>query len=339
MSETIPYPTTMTILQRDPRAHLERKIVEGVMFNTPLVNRMPAEVITGTQYLQQTRESLPLVGPVPFNAGSRPFDVDYTTQSAETYPYESYFELDKKIQLRYRDQAASWMEDMMATGTKGIMASIERSLFYGKAVSPYGTRGLCDDLGDYMTVSATGSHSSRTYGGATVWALCLSPEFMKLIWGGGKTIAFGPLEEQSVSRRTAEGEEGRMRVISRTVTFNIGFTLKDPYSAARCVNISEAHPLKDDLLGDLVDSFPDGREPNLILMNRKAASLLRKQRGLKYTYLKKDGTIGAEMPKDYDGIPIAITSALINDETEANLKKLAAQTKLSVELNKNNLKK
>lgn len=340
-NDAITYPTLAKLLQQHPGNVNYAQIYESVKYDTPLIDKMPAEVIAGVNKNDLISTSIPLIGAVPYNSGMRPFRSDYKTVNVQCHPYAGMIALDKKFVKPNPELAGQMMEREIRNGLRGIKINLERSLLYGKAISNFGMEGLVDQIGDYMTISATGNNKSRVHKGSSVWILCLQEDMMHMVWGGSKSITFGAQKETPLPMETPDGKMGLMTALTRDVDFHAGFQLLDDCAAVRIVNIDDDNPLTDALIARALEVLPEGRQPNLILTNRHARYLLQQQRAAKYTYIK--GTSGstpdASTPTDYEGLPIAVSSALLKDETEANLKKLKDVTAIKTERDITNLKR
>ena len=76
-------------------------------------------------------------------------------------------------------------------------------------------------------------------------------------------------------------------------------------------------------------------------MSRATRARLQQSRAESFVYPK--GTAGktpyAELPTEFEGIPIIVTDALLADETEANIAKLATLSSISAIKNTSNLKR
>lgn len=324
---------------------LEKKVVESVLYSAPLFNRLPAKVITGTSYKTKISDSLPLIGPVPYNTGAKSMNSSYRIANAEAYPYQGYVAVDKKLVHGHPELYNSYMAEEMRRGVKGVLAALEFACIYGKQLKEFGMHGLVDLIGDYMTQSADPAHNTnatREESGASVWLLHLEQgEGPTVIWGNKKTIAFGPRQEQMVPQPAADGTHGMMPAYTRDLDFHVGFSQMADDTTARLVNESASHPLTDAMLAQLVSEFPAGREPNLIVMNRHTRSRLRQSRTSQLTFLKKQGsnTNLADLPADHDGIPIVVTDMLLENETPEAIAEVAAMTELRMKKNTNNLKR
>lgn len=322
----------------------ERQIIEGVLPQIPVFNRLPQRVINGTSYTAKERTSIPLIKPRPLNAGVELFKSDYVLKNAQCFLYNGMFGVDKALAKAHPEQFGEFMRDEATAGVRGLMYQLERSLFYGKAVSAYGLNGLPDTIGDYMTFSLDSQHNTdnqRQYGGASIWLLSLSPDMLRVIWGGKKVLAFDQMKEETIPVTTAEGKNGYMRAYTKDITSWVGFSQQHEGAVAHAVNESGDHPLTDAVLSQAVNMFPSGITPNLIVMNRHTRARLQANRASSYKYVK--GTSGktpyADIPTEYEGIPIVTTDVLIDDESTQNIEALAKQTKIEAEKNQNCLKR
>lgn len=222
--------------------------------------------------------------------------------------------------------------------------NLERTLFYGKDVSAYGMNGLPNTIGDYMTYSLDADHNTdnnRLYGGASVWFLSLDPDMLRVIWGKNKVLSFGPQKEETINAKTATGEDGQLTAYTRELLSWIGFSQQHEGAVVHAVNESASKPLTDAELARGIEMFPSGVTPGVIVMNRATRARLQINRSSNYKYVKGSSgkTPFADIPTEYNGIPIITTDVLLNDETTQNIAALAAQTKIEAQQNTNVLKR
>lgn len=335
-----PAPSLLDILQATPQI-VERKTLESVIFDAPLLEKLPAKVIPGTSYIQKVRTEVPLFGPAPYNTGVQPFKGSYETRSGQCFPYAGLFAVDKKLVAAEPQNAANYMADEMRGGTRGLIISLEMSTIYGKAFHKEGAFGLVDTIGDYMTISATGKNDTRTHGGASVWAICGNADMLHTVWGTSKVLNFGAQREETIEQLTWSGTKGLMSAYVRDFICHFGFSQLDEFATARLVNESDANPLTDKLLAQLVNNFPAGHTPTLLVMSRATRARLQASRALSFVYPKPTAgnTPYAALPTEFEGIPIIVTDALLADETEENIAALAAQSSLAAVRNTSNLKR
>lgn len=337
--------TLVDVIQRHGATPLDKQIVEEAIYAAPVFDLMPVKVIKGTDYKYQVRETIPMIGPRPYNAGVEALKSAYRTENAQCFPYDGKIEVDKLLADGDPEGPQALMAEEVVAHTKGTLFGLETALFYGDAVSEYGMRGLCNTIADYMTQSLDpekNSEETREDGGCSVWLINARPSHMSVMFGNSRTISFGPQKEQDVVRLTPDGEPGTMQAYIRHCTFHVGFVQKSIWASARLVNESDAHPLTDEKLADALMLFPAGEKPTHIVMNRATLNRLRKSRSAQLTYRKGQSgqTTYAETPTEFEGIPIVVTDALLVDETAEAIAALGKKKKVSAAdfVNTGNLK-
>lgn len=338
-NNTMIFPTLGDMLQ-GVNTPVEKKVVEAVSFATPLVEKMAQKVIQGTSFFQKVRNSIPMIGAVPYNSGTPVVRGAYEMKKAECFNHAGLVWVHKHLVEAEPEAYATLMHDEMLGATRGVFANLERSIIYGKAVSPYGMFGLCDLMGDYLTMSATGDNTKRVHGGASIWVLCTGMEMMRLVWGRGKALSFGPQKEMLIPHPTADGEPGMMPVYAKELNFRVGFDMANENSAVRMVNESKDHGVTDKMLQQMIRELPSGYTPTCVVMGRSSLGRLQDWRGEKLTYTNIMTATHAALPKtNIDGLPILCTDALLEDETVANIKELAKVSELTMKKNMANLKR
>ena len=334
--------TLVDVMQRhgSSASPLDKKIVEEVIYQAPVFEKMPVKVLKDTNYKYQVRDSIPMIGPRPYNAGVEALKSSYRTENAECFLYAGKILVDKGLAESDPEGPNALMAEEVLAHPKGTMFGLETALFYGDAVSKYGMRGLRNTIADYMTQSIDpekNTESTREAGGSTVWFLQLRPDKMSVLFGNNRTIAFGPQRTQDVLRPTGEVDEkgnaimGTMEAYIRHCTFHVGFVQRSIFAAGCLVNVDKSHPLTDEALSNALEMFPAGEKPTHIVMNSRCLSLLKKSRAQQLTYRKgQSGQVTyAETPTEFEGIPIVVTDALLVDETEANIAALGNKKHLS----------
>lgn len=335
-NDTHKWPTLAKLVQMREGTVDFGKIFDQIVYDTPFLDDIPSYVVEGTNVTEMVAVSYPLATATPFNSGVMLSESDYETRNFETKPYSSVCAIDTKLITANPKMAGEFMVREIMNKVRGFKATMERTLFYGDYVSPYGAKGMINLMGDFMTMSADSAHNStatRQHGGMSVWAAHVSPETMKMLYSGSKAVSFGPEKRETIMKKTADGKDGMMEAVTRHMNVCPGVALLNNCAVARMVNVSADKPLTDSLLAELVNIFPTGLEPNVIYMSRQARYLLQQSRASKYVYQKKTSgaTADADMPKEYLGLPIKVTSALINDETLQNLDALRNDTRIKAE--------
>lgn len=334
--------TLVDVMQRhgSSATPLDKKIVEETIYQAPVFAKMPVKVLKGTNYKYQVRDSIPIIGPRPYNAGVEALKSSYRTENAECFLYDGKILIDKGLADSDPEGPNALMAEEITAQTKGTMFGLETALFYGDAVSKYGMRGLRNTIADYMTQSlnpAQNTEATRVEGGSTVWLLNMKPDHMSVLFGNSRTIAFGPQKVQDVLRPTGEVDAsgnaimGTMEAYIRHLTFHVGFVQKSIWAAGCLVNETASTPLTDEALSEALRMFPAGEKPTHIVMNSHSLAHLKKSRAQQLTYRKgQSGQVTyAETPTEFEGIPIIVTDALLVDETAANIAALGSKKHLS----------
>lgn len=329
--------TLADLMQRTGAPVLDRKIVDEVAISAPLFNRLPGRVISGTTYRYLKRDTLPKIGPRPINAGVEVHKASYKSANAECYYYDGRIEVDKALIDADPEARNLLMADEARATVKGTMFGLEQSLFYPE---PNGAPCLRQTIGDYMAMSADPAitdETAWTAGGASIWLLHIADDSIYNIWGKSKTVAFGPIDEESVIRPTgkvdAEGNAkmGMMRAKVQHCSFWRGFVQKNVFAVGAILNESADHPLTDEMIATAVAMFPASMKPTVIVMNTGSCERLRKSRSTSLTYVKgKTGqTTYAETPTQWENIPILVTDAILDNETAANIEAFMNQNDFS----------
>ena len=338
-TNTMVFPTLGDMLQ-GVNTPIEKKVVEAVSYATPVIEKMPQKIIQGTSFYQKVRTGVPMIGAVPYNSGMPVARGAYEMHKTECFSYAGMVHVDKKLVNAEPEAYASFMHDEMVGATKGVLMNLERTIFYGKAVSPYGMFGLCDLMGDYLTISATGDNTKRVHGGASIWILCMGVDMMRLVWGNGKSISFGAQKEVTMPYPTADGQPGYMTTYAKELDFRVGFDMPNNCSAIRVVNENGDHGATDKMIQQALRELPSGYTPTAVVMCRSSLGRLQDWRGEKYTYTNLATAPYAHLPKtNIDGLPILCSDGLLEDETEANIKQLAKISEYTMKKNMANLKR
>lgn len=324
----MPNITMLDIQRKNGPGQRDAQIVDEVAFAAPVLTTIPAAVIKGTTYSYRRRKNAPKIGPRPANKGVKVYKTDYEEKNDQCFIYNGRLAIDEMVANADAEGPGSYLKDEAESHTQGLMCSLEQSFFYGKSLSQYGMPGLVDTIGDYMTLSAIDSVNTSGIaqaGGASVWAIIKDPKKLRLIFGNSKAISFGPVRRESVI--TGTGEE--FTALKQDIGVWVGLSQRDEYAVARLCNISDANPLTDAMLAKLLEVFPSGYTPTELIMNRHTRALLQQTRSTSMVYPKLKGgsqVAYAPLPTEYEGIPIVVTDALLNDETAANIAKMAAES-------------
>ncbi len=329
-------PTVHTLL--DVQMHsvpaLDKRIVEDVILEAPVFSKLPARTISGATYKFIIRTEMPKSGFRPANKGVGVHKSGYRQEVGQCFILDGQIVVDKAVLLSdERGENALLFEEAKAK-TAGTLFALEQQLFYGKKIDPNGFDGFEQGIGDYMTISADPNKnvpdSILEESGASVWAVVNTPETLEIVYGNKKGISFGPVKEEHV--QDDEGKTFAAKTIDMMAF--VGMTVRSEFALARLRNEDANHPLTDAKLADLISLFPARRKPSFLVMTRATLARLQKSRAAQLTYTKKTSgqTAYAETPTEFEGIPIIVTDALLDDETPENI---AAAAKAALVAKKN----
>ena len=321
---------TLADLQMKYGTALDKVLVNDVMPVAPLVKWLPSEVISGTSTQYRCVTSIPKVGPRPVNAGVDSIRANYELKRSQLFLYQGLIAIDEALAKADPSGEGGLMAEQAELVMQGAMFTLEQYAIYGKALGEDAMPGILDGIGNYMTISADEAHNtteSRQAGGASVLAIVGDPKMLRLQFGNSKAIAFSPTERTYLPTNKADGTAGTMPALAKNVTFWAGVSVRSEFAVARLINESASKPLTDALLAQLVSLFPTGVVPTALVMNRQTRARLQASRATALTYNKKQSgqTAYAELPTEFEGIPIICTDALIADETDANIAALAKE--------------
>lgn len=338
--------TLAQLVQRQKGIEDYGKIFNDIEFRTPLLDMIPSRLIGDKHSVTVSmKTSIPMPQSVPYNAGMKPRHSSIESRSFDTYPYGDLCAIDEKMIRLMPGSAGDMMREEMQDAIEGFKCNMERSLFYGSLISDKGVKGLMDMMGDFMTTSADPNHNTtetREHSGTSVWIVCTQSDKMHMIYTGSNALSFGPEFRSLVKRPCADGVTmGDMPAVCRSFYVAPGFVMRNDCAAVRLVNVSDDHPLTDSLLARMVELLPNGLTPSAVIMNKHALATLQKSRAAQFTYQKKTSgsTPYASLPTDYEGLPIKVSDALINNETLVNLGKLKGELDIHLEQGASTIKR
>lgn len=326
---------TLADVQLATGTALDTKLVNDVATDTPLLNMMPCEVIKGTSIITRHVTSIPKIGPNPLGAGVPVTRSHFKQKRAECHHFGGMIEVQKALAEADPRGKGALIAEEAKLSTGGALFTIEQNMIYGNAMDPDGMPGILDGIGDHMTISIDPAHNTdatREHGGASVLALRLKPEDITLMFGNAKALNFEPVEKVTTPCETRDGKPGKMTVYQQELSIWCGVTVKSEFSAARLVNESATNPLKDEALADLIALFPASKQPTVLVMTKKTRARLQKSRAAAMGYQKKTSgqTPYAELPTEYEGIPIVVVDTMLDDETLDNIKAAGAEDHITI---------
>lgn len=217
------------------------------------------------------------------------------------------FHADVALADAYKGGRGAYLQREMFRKMRQIFSTVEKQVIYGVGNDAAGFIGIHDGV---LTAIANAMVIEATTAGSTVdkqtsvYFLRHGDDDLAVVLGNDGKIV---VEDEPTIQRVAGSSSGTFPALFVPVTGYIGLQLGSAYSTARICNVETA--LDDDDLYAGLSLFPSARQPNAIVMNRKAAKLLRQSR----TATNPTGA-PAPFPTMLDNIPIIVTDSVKSTE-------------------------
>lgn len=302
------YNTLAGLIQFNDKNLADLQITD-LLDDAPLLRVLHSQVASnGTvhKYLKQTTASS--------SAFRAALDGITKTASADTLVTDTLkiidgsFDTDVALANSYKGGKDAWLQLELARTMRQLMFNIEKQVIYGVGSDANGFAGLHDDaqldaIADAMVIEC-GTPGASVNSQTSVYFMRHGANDCSLIIGNNGNFVVE--EEPTIIQKSGSGS-GVFPAYFVPVTGYAGFQIGSAQSAARICNIETA--LDDDDLAEALSLFPAARMPNVIVMNRKAARLLRESR-------TATSPTGAPAPfaESAFGIPIIVTDAVLSTE-------------------------
>lgn len=285
-------------------------LIEETTRKHPELTLVPARTIKGIMYKTLVRTGLPTVGFRDANEGTDPTKSAYENRLVETYVMSPRIFADKAVADRYEDGAAAYIAMEAAGHVEAAMQLLSRQFYYGRTSPGHakGYPGLMQSLdATNMEVDATGSTAST---GSSVWGVKFGPKDVTWVWGNNGSLDFSEVDE-----RDAEDADGKKYNAYFTELLAYpGLQVGNRYAVGRIRDLTEdsGKGLTDALLASLLGKFEEnlGVLPDVLFMTPRSRRQLQASR----TAYSPTGA-PANVPDDFEGVPIVTTNGLTNTET------------------------
>lgn len=285
----------------------------------PEARILPARTISGTSFPTLLRTSYPTAAFRNVNEGAETKKSTYERKLVECAFLDLPLEVDEAV-TGADDQSVADLKTLEADGAmKGVLRTLGKQVWYGKTSSgdAKGFPGAVSVVDSNLVVDATGTTAST---GSSVWLMVPGQQNAQFIFGNGSVLGLPAWTTQRITR-----DSKHLTAWISNISGWVGFQWVNKYCIGRIKNLTEdsGKGLTDSLVADLIAKFPD--DVNLagsrLFMTRRSARQLQKSRtpttaadsGAKRTATGVE--IAAPWPIESNGIPIEITSAILNTET------------------------
>lgn len=296
-------------------------LIEANLGIYPEVSMLPSRTISGTSFKTLLRTSYPTAGFRLVNEGTEPKKGAYENKFVTCNYLDIQLEVDEAV-VGADDGAIADMQTLEASGAmKGVLRTLGKQVWYGTTASgdSKGFPGAVSVVSSDLTVDATGTTAST---GSSAWLIVPGVQNGQFIFGEGNTLAMPAWTKQRITRSSKE----LMAWVSN-ISGWVGFQWVNTYCIGRIKNLTEdsGKGLTDALVADLIAKFPDDVDlaGSKLFVTRRSARQLQKSRSATTavdTGIKRSATgveLAAPWPAESNGIPIVITSGILNTETIA----------------------
>jgi hypothetical protein len=256
--------------------------------------------IKGISYPTLLRTALGDVGFRQFGEGANNGKCTYTKKTVETFPLTVKAYVDKQLADIDPDGPTKMMVREMTGLLEAVMKWCGRQFYLGT--------GLLDSLGfpgfrdvidtTNMVVDATGSTADT---GSQVWGVRFGEQDVSWVFGNEAKF-----ELSDIDVRDKVDSNGRpVTCYHQEIAAMVGLQVLDPTSVGVIKNLTAqvGKTLTDEMIGELVDKFPEGKPPHVLFMSGRSRRQLTNSR----TATSETGH-KAPTAVDHEGIPIIASS-------------------------------
>ena len=293
-------------------------LIEANLGIYPEVAMLPSRTITGTGFKTLLRTSFPTAGFRLVNEGSEPKKGAYENREVSCAYLDIQLEVDEAV-VGADDGAIADMQTLEADGAmKGVLRTLGKQVWYGITSSgdAKGFPGAISVVSSDLTVDAVGTTANT---GSSAWLIVPGAQNAQFIFGGGNVLSMPSWSKQRITRSSKE-----LFAFVSNISGWAGFQWVNTYCIGRIKNLTEdsGKGLTDALVADLIAKFPSDVDlaGSKLFVTRRSARQLQKSRtptsandsGAKRTSTGVE--IAAPWPTESNGIPLVITSGILNTE-------------------------
>lgn len=299
-------PTLLDIAKRNA-ADPVIGLIEEVIAAHPELNVGAARTIKGINYRTLVRTSLPGVGFRSANEGYAATKSTYENRLVEAFIFNPRWECDKAVADCAEDGAEAFIADEARGIMEASMIALGSQFYYGTSSDAKGFSGLVSGVDSGMVVDATGTTAST---GSSCWGVKFGPQAVQWVWGNNGQLALSPVTEQ----RILDGSSNPFTAYVQELLARVGLQIGNKYAIGQIKNLTadSGKGLTDALIAQLIEKFPVGMKPDMLLMNRRSQRQLQASR----TATTTNGA-PAPFPQESFGIPIMVTDSITSTEAIA----------------------
>ncbi len=295
-------------------------LIEENIKYAPEVGLFPFRTIRGTSYRTGIRTALPTTAFRAANEGQTPSKSEFKQLLIEAFIFGGQIEVDKAV-ADADERGAAHLQAIEADGVmRSAMRNLGKQIWYGVTQDAKGFPGIKASLakggttsaGDALTIDATGTTASTA---SSVYAVKFGDQDITLIGGNNKAWQ---LDEFTIQQIVA-ANSGKMTAYVAGLTGWLGLQVAHENVARRILNLTadNGKGLTDNLLAQLLATFPVGVVPDAIFMSRRSRQQLQISRTVTLmgnAKVRPDQPNVAPVPTEYEGIPVVATDSILNTD-------------------------
>jgi hypothetical protein len=270
-----------------------------------------ARTIRGTQYKTLIRTALPTFQFRSANTGTSPTKSKYENRLVEAFIVDMQWQADKAVADACEDGAAAYIAEEASAIVTSAFMGLGAQFYYGRNTGgdALGHPGLIDAVDTSLVIDATGTTANT---GSSLWAVKWGPQHVQWVYGNNAAFKVSDPITQLVND-SSDSTKQFMAYVQNLLLW-AGVQVKNKFSCGRIKNLTAqaGKGLTDALIGQLVAAYPAAHKPDCFFASPRSIEQLRASRTATTTTGKE-----ADVPVDWQGIPIIPTDSILNTEAIA----------------------
>jgi hypothetical protein len=274
-----------------------------------------SRTIKGTQFRTLVRTGLPTFQFRNANAGTKATKSTYENRLVECFIADMQWQADKVVADACEDGAAAYIAEEASAIITSALMGLGTQFYYGRKTvqaslgDALGHPGLIDAVDTSLVVDATGTTANT---GSSLWGVKWGPAHVQWVFGGGASFNLVDPRIQLVNDPNDSTKQFFAYV--QGLPLWAGVQVKNRFSVSRIKNLTAdvGKGLTDALIGKLISQYPAAYKPDCFFASPRSIEQLRASRTATTTTGKE-----ADVPVDWQGIPIIPTDSIVNTEAIA----------------------
>jgi hypothetical protein len=296
-------------------------LIEANLGSYPEVATLPSRTISGTGFKTLLRTAYPTVGFRHVNEGVEPKKGTYENREVSCAYIDTHMEVDEAVVDADNGDIAN-QQTLEASGhMAGVLKTLGKQVWYGVGTGgdAKGFPGAISVVPSGQVIDATGTTDNVA---SSAWLIVPGGQNGQFIFGQGRVLTMPSWSKQRITRSSKE-----LMAFVSNISGWTGFQWVNQYCVGRIKKLTtdSGKGLTDSLVADLIATFPSDIDLSgaKLFMTRRSARQLQKSRtptsasdsGARRTATGVE--IAAPWPIESNGIPIVITSSIVDTETLA----------------------